>query len=282
MSVDARNGLSLPRAGFWRRAIAWIIDALLTLLITSIIIGVPVSWLFAVTNGSVQFGLLNIGKCAPPALSILPGNLDPPPLRGWNFAVDCRSYLLGLTETARVLTVGKVSTVNHGNYRTTTSISTSYGLGADGLPRKVVSLDWLGWLFLLVYLVFLQSRYGATAGMALLRIRVMNVEFPGSVGISAVKALIRVLVFFAGFIPVLAYLVWLSLSLRAASNDSQEVAASNLMPILLTAAVLISGVFYVWILIVIVLRRDPVYDRIAKTAVVLTALVSPAPEIRTG
>jgi RDD family len=171
------------------------------------------------------------------------------------------------------VTVGKAWTDNHGS----NSVFRSYGLGTDGRPRSVVSVNWLGWLLFFLYLVLPQSRYGATAGMVLLSIQVMNVASPSSVGIPPVKAAIRVLLFCVGLIPVSAYLIWQVLTLQAISNKSREMAgATSSMPILLTTALLLSGAFYVWVLIDIVRRRDPVYDRIAKTAVVLRALSAPA------
>ena len=204
----------------------------------------------------------------------LPGDLEPPPPSDANFAVDCRYSLLGLADTGRVLTVGKISTVNQGYSSATTSIGRTYGLGADGLRRGVVSLDGLVLLFFLIYLILLQSRYGATAGMALLKIRVISAESPRSVGVPPLKALIRLVVLFVGFIPVLAYLIWRFLPREA---DLQQFLGypSRSAPILLTAALLLSGAFYLWILIDVIRRRDPVYDRIARTAVVFRSGARP-------
>ena len=275
LSADAR-GVSEPRAGFWRRGIAWSIDGLVATVLAGVIIAIPVAWVFAATNGAVQFGgpsLVILEKCTPAALNHLPGGLEPPPASDANFAVDCRYSLLGLADTGRVLTVGKVSTVNQGYSSTTTSIGRTYGLGADGLPRSVVSLDGLVLLFFLLYLILLQSRYGATAGMALLKIRVIRVESPRSVGVPPLKALIRLVVLFVGFVPVLAYLIWRFLPREADLNNSGY--ASRSAPILLTAALLLSGAFYLWVLIDIIRRRDPVCDRIARTAVVLRSAARP-------
>ena len=274
LSADARDGLSQQRAGFWRRAIAWLIDVLVIFLIGSIILAIPFALLFAATNGAVQYHGFNFSKCVAVPLKVLPESLNPPPPADANFAVDCRYSAFGLADTARELMVGKISEVKQGLTSTTTFIGEKYGLGADGLPRRMVSLKGGEFLLFLLYLVVLQSRYGATAGMALLKIRVMNIESPGSVGIPPLKAFIRPLVLFAGSIPFWAYLIWMA---AHSNNALAEATATGFTPP--PVLVLIWAAYVVWIIVDIVRRRDPVYDRIAKTAVVLTAPAAPSHDL---
>jgi hypothetical protein len=167
------------RAGFWRRYVAFLIDVFIVQLLAAILVGIPVGVLFAASNGAIQFGPtertlggvsifeagwelkfagINLIHCANVDLAQLPEGLDPAPPAQATFAVDCRNFAFGFLETARGLTVGRISKEG-----TTTSTSArSYALGADGKPRKAVSLDWLPPLLFFIYLVALQCRFGAT------------------------------------------------------------------------------------------------------------------------
>ena len=207
-------------------------------------------------------------------MKVLPDSLNPPPPADADFVVDCRYSLFGLADTARDLVVGKLSTVKQGQTSTTTFTGQRYVLDKDGLPGKIVSLKGGEFLLFLLYFILLQSRHGATAGMALLKIRVMNIESPGSVGIPPLKAFIRPLVLFAGSIPFWAYLIWMA---AHSKNALAEATATGFTPP--PVLVLIWAAYVVWIIVDIVRRRDPVYDRIAKTAVVLTAPAAPSHDL---
>lgn len=121
----------LSRAGFWRRAVAFFVDALVVALPMQVL----VIALFAMTDGNVQsrFGIYGTACTALPALPIVP---TPPPPADYNSIVECRFTLAGF-DMARTLTVSKVTL--DGGF--TTSISHSYYLGADGKQRDAWSID---------------------------------------------------------------------------------------------------------------------------------------------
>jgi uncharacterized RDD family membrane protein YckC len=257
------------RAGFWRRYVAFLIDVFIVQLLAAILVGIPVGVLFAASNGAIQFGPtertlggvsifeagwelkfagINLIHCANVDLAQLPEGLDPAPPAQATFAVDCRNFAFGFLETARGLTVGRISKEG-----TTTSTSArSYALGADGKPRKAVSLDWLPPLLFFIYLVALQCRFGATLGMRPLHTRVVDLEAPGRGGIPLRKAVIRNLLLWAGVVAF--YENW------------EEMFSDSFLPWLFAADLLIAA-YVLWVLVDVVRKRDPIYDRIAGTAV---------------
>ena len=266
-------------AGFWRRAIAYSVDGLIVWLFAAIVVGIPVGLLYAATNGAIQFGPtsrsapgteaaagleVNLGglsliQCANVDLAELPEGLDPPPPPQPTFALDCRNFVFGFLETARGLTVGRVTKKGS----TTTRLYRSYVLGADGKLRRAVSLNWLLPLLFFIYLVALQSRFGATLGMRLMHIRVVNVEAPGRVGVPLGRAVVRNLLLWAGSAPVWAVF----LGFAVAYHGDLEAMFSGIFFTCLFAAALLAMAYYVWILVDLVRKRDPIYDRIARTAV---------------
>jgi len=266
-------------AGFWRRAIAYSVDGFVVWLFAAIVVGIPVGLLYAATNGAIQFGPtsriapgteaeagleFNLGgfsliQCANVDLTALPEEgLDPPPPARQTFALDCRNFVFGFLETARGLTVGRVT--KKGSM--TTTLYRSYVLGADGKPRRAVSLNWLPLLLFLIYLIALQSRFGATLGMRLMHIRVVNVEAPERVGVPLGSAVVRNLLLWAG--PAPAWAVFLGFAV-AYHGDLEAMFTGILFTCLLAAAVLAMA-YYVWIIVDLVRKKNPIYDRIAKTA----------------
>jgi len=259
------------RAGFWRRTVAYSVDGLIVALVGAVAIGIPVGLLYAASNGAVQIGSTQLNqdepsgpedeegsrfelarlrsiRCVTVNLTQLPEGLDPPPPAKATSASDCRNFAFGLLETARGLTVQRV-TEEDGK---TESSSEHYTLGADGKPRQALPLDGLIYILFFLYLVVFQRRYGATEGMAATNIRVVDIENPKNVGISLRKAALRNLLIAAPLI------------LLAVMPDSTE--SWGWFVVLVSAAFLVLA-YGLWILVDVVRKKDPIYDRIAGTAV---------------
>jgi hypothetical protein len=245
-----------PRAGFWRRAAALAVDGI----IVSLPIQILVVVLFALTNGAVQTtsGLAVKNCLTTLSATELPQGLDPPPPAGSNRAVICSSSFFGL-ETARWLTVSRVTKEGV----VTKTFSRTYTLDAQGKPRNAISLDSVVFLALFIYLIALEHRLGATWGKRLVGIRVADIERPERVGISLRKAVFRNLLIWAWAVPLLVVLL---VALIVSHGDLELLMEGNFFIWLAVAAVLaLAGCL--WVLIQIVRKLDPIYDKIAGTAV---------------
>ena len=242
------------RAGFWRRFAALLIDSLIVLIPLQILVAV----LFAYTNGAVQgnFGFV-INVCGP--VSPIPTGLQPPPPEGANQATLCSSSFFGF-ETARLLTVATVTTTGNN----TSSVFQTYGVSADGNVRDdVFDADTVAYIVLLAYLVWMEFRQGQTLGKRLLSIRVVALSNPAKIGVPLGKALKRYAVMLLGvWIMIVALLlVWFL-------SGSLENAVSW-MPVLIAGG-LISVAWMLWIVVSVARKTDPIHDRLAGTAVVMT------------
>src|SRR6202022_594158 len=107
----------LPRAGFWRRWLATLIDSIVVTFPFQLLAAV----LFAMTAGTVQMESGFYSYCA--AAKTVPQLLDPPPPHDSNFARVCRISFFG-APTGAVLTVGRVTR----DGSATTTVSQGYML----------------------------------------------------------------------------------------------------------------------------------------------------------
>ena len=241
------------RAGFWRRWFSTLLDIVLVWLPFQMLVAV----LFASTSGHVQISSGLVFKtCAP--VQHLPADLAPPPPEGSNFARECRFSLFG-AETARRLLVGRV--VKEGGV--TKSFSQSYSLDRDGGLVDPVSLDWPVAAIFLVYLVALKSRSGQSLGDRALRIALLDTSPGAGLAVPARKILMRYLAMATGLIPVIlttAYGIarYGSLAKAAAADEALILTVGEGLLVLIWAVVNI---------VLIVTRRDPIYDRLAGTTV---------------
>jgi hypothetical protein len=188
----------------------------------------------------------------------VPDALAPPPPAGANFAEDCGIFFFGV-QTARTLQVG------HAINERPDSVTKTYLLDRDGRPVNGVSLDWLPSAFFFVYLIAMETRTGATFGDRWLRLRVIDTVTPEVSGVPLRKIISRYLVLAIGSAPILGVLfIYYALfgfflkEVIAGSDDT-------------TRFLLFTVPWSVWnlvILVQIVRKRDPLYDRIAGTAVV--------------
>jgi hypothetical protein len=144
-------------------------------------------------------------------------------------------------------------------------VSRTEMLDEQGRPINGVDLDWLGPIILLVYLSTFQARTGATIGDRVVGIRIMDSSGDVAYGVPIRKIVIRYLAMGIGFIPI-AIVSALVFALRG--NVGSFVPGSpifNWIAVSWIAAV----AWFVVLLVQVARKRDPYYDRIAGTAVVL-------------
>lgn len=244
------------RAGFWRRVGALLIDAIIILLPLQILTAV----LFAQTNGAVQgnFGITST-ICA--TVDHLPEGLQPPPPASTNSITECRGSLFGF-ETSRTLSVGTV--VEQGN--TTTGRFLTYALDADGNPSSPFDMTWVAMLALLVYVISMEWRRGATVGKGVLGMRTVDTAAPSHIGIPLRKAITRQLAMWIGTIP--AFLVMIKALFL--SDDPLNAMSGDGFWLAFAVALLIEIAWFIWIIVSVSKKRDPIYDRIAGTSVLRT------------
>jgi hypothetical protein len=256
MNIDAKRidaTVDLPRVGFWRRWLATLIDMVIVLAPLQIVAAA----LFAATAGMVQMGNGFYRACAP--AKNIPQSLTPAPPRDSNFAHVCRVSFFGAT-TGAVLTVGR--STKQGSI--TTTVSQGYMLDKAGSPITGFSIDWIAALALLVYLVAMVTNTGKTIGDRILQIRVVDIAEPSVSVVPIRKVLMRYLAMTIGYAPMFAVLIH---QYATRGGDVEAMASGNFFGWFTYA-----GAFaFLWIallLIQIVMKRDPVYDKLAGTAVV--------------
>jgi uncharacterized RDD family membrane protein YckC len=256
---DATTGL--PRAGFWRRILSIIIDFIIVMLPFQILAAV----LFALTAGMVQMnGGLTLTTCENG--TEIPGSLDPPPPHDSNFTRVCRTSLFGAT-TGAVLTVGRVTRKG----ATTTTVNQSYALDKNGTPIRATSIDSIVDLVLLAYLVGMVWKSGRTLGARVVGVRVVDAEYPDTPGVPLRKAIIRYLAMFVGALPACA--LWVYRYVVAKGSADAMFTADAFRWFTITA--IVGALWTIVLIIQIVSKRDPVYDRLAGTAVLLTGNETP-------
>jgi uncharacterized RDD family membrane protein YckC len=253
LAVSDVEPLSL-RAGFWRRAVAFLIDALVIFVPFQVLVVA----LYASSDGAVQMTSgITFTECV--NVTRLPEGFDPPPPAGANFARLCRASFFGL-ETARWVVVGRATQEG----TTTKTITRSYAVSADGKPKQATSIDTIAVLALFLYLILLEWRFGAALGKRLVHVRVIDVARPDRVGIALRGAVLRNVAIWGGLVVMAAVLLVFYVANR---GDPDTTFSGSFFSWLAVAGVL-AAAFYVWIFVHMVARRDPIYDQIAGTAVV--------------
>jgi len=172
---------SSSRAGFWRRAVAFIIDACLIGLLISAI-GVIC---FRLTDGRMRLssGLFDITLCS----KADPQNigLPIPPHFNVTAAEDCTNRFLGLQHD-RVATITEITGSGSVIYKR----SISYPLDLNGRPAEPLYLDFL-WLILLpAYILLAEWRYARTVGKRLMDVRIRSLNAAPIDFVQALKRLV--------------------------------------------------------------------------------------------
>ena len=243
----------LPRAGFWRRWLALLIDVIIVMLPFQILAAI----LFAMTAGMIQMESGFFSYCVDG--KTIPQGLNPPPPHDSNAMRVCRISFFG-APTGAVLTVARVT--REGN--TTTTVSQGYMLDKEGTPIQGTSIDWIYQLALLAYLVGMIWRTGKTLGARIVGVRVIDTANPGASGVPIHRAVIRYLAMAIGAVPAFALLIYQSV---AVGGSADAMFTGGFFRWFAGACGL--GALWVLVLIVQIARKsDPVYDRLAGTAVV--------------
>lgn len=251
----------LPRAGFWRRLIAVLIDALVIVIPFQLIAAI----LFAMTAGKVQmFSGVTTQQCDKATIPLL---LDPPPPHDANFAQICRFKFFEAT-TGVLLTVGR--TTKEG--AVTKTLNQSYMVDEKGDPVDGIAIDWIAILAVFIYLIVMIWKTGKTIGAWMVGIRFIDAAEPGRTGIPLPKAILRYVTMWLGSVPALTLLLQ---RLLTTDRSVDAIFAGNFFQLFMIAA-LIAAVWYLFLIFQIARKRDPVYDRLAGTMVVKDARL-PAP-----
>jgi hypothetical protein len=250
----------LLRGGFWRRWAATLIDTIIVMFPFQILAVV----LFAVTAGTVQMDNGFFSFCAP--AKTIPQSLAPPPPHDSNFARVCHISFFG-APTGAILTVGR--TTREGTR--TTTVSQGYMLDKDDKPTRGTSIDWIVWLTFLIYLVGMVWKTGKTLGARVVGVKVVDVAEPGASKVPIRKAIIRYLAMAIGFVPVFAVLIY---RYAVSGGNADAMFTEDFFRWFMYAGLL--GALWVVVLIFqIANKRDPIYDRLAGTAVVRVRGVEP-------
>ncbi len=222
------------RAGFWPRLLSIIVDELIVFLPLMFLS----AGLYALSGGWLQ------GPGFPDCAFSSQIN-TPAPTR----VLECRYSFLGL-ETRHVQL----------------TISQSQMLDRAGRPINGINTDWVGSVAILAYLIAMQWRTGATIGDRIFGIRVVDLANPSGRGVPAPKIIVRYLAMSMGFAPTLAVLVGKFVIDGVAAPVSPSSPFSTDMAI----AGLLGAIWWLVIVVQIVRKRDPIYDKIAGTAALLT------------
>jgi uncharacterized RDD family membrane protein YckC len=254
-----QDGMRRPRAGFWRRLGAFLCDAALVLIPLQIVVAI----LFALTNGAIQ-GNFGFQTTLCSSLDKVPDGLQPALPEGFNSIQDCRLSLFGLV-TGRKLVVAKVTET--GNSRT--AIFRNYSLDANGSPKEgAFDVTWVAILTLLAYMVCMEWRSGETLGKRATGIRVVDVRNPAGTGIPFGRALVRQVATYAGLLPLVALEIGTVIFVSDVAR-LEALMTSQSYILLLVVAGLFGLAWMIWILVSLARKHDPIYDRLAKTAVVI-------------
>jgi hypothetical protein len=263
-AFDPETISDLPRAGFWRRWFGILIDYVVVIIPFEIIAVI----LFALTAGTVQLDTGLFRSCE--SGTTIPQALDPPPPHNSNRMTVCRVSFFGAT-TGAVLTVARVTR----SQNRTTTVSRSYMLDKNGTPIHGTSIDWIVQLCLFAYLVGMISKTGRTLGSRVVRVKIIDTANPTAPGVPLGKAVGRYLAMMIGAVPALGLLLY---QYETQGGDADRIFTADFFHWYAYAAIL--GALWVIVLVVQIARkRDPVYDRLAGTAVVINenvALARPA------
>lgn len=165
-------------------------------------------------------------------------------------------------ETSRTLSVGTV--VEQGN--TTTGHFLTYALDADGKPTSPFDMTWVAMLALLIYLIAMEWRRGATIGKRALGMTTIDTAAPSHIGIPLRKAITRQLAMWIGAIPALLVMI----KVLFLSDDPLTSMSGDAFWLAFAVALGIEIAWFIWIIVSVSKKRDPIYDRIAGTSVLRT------------
>ena len=243
----------LPRAGFWRRWLSIIIDGIIVMLPFQML----AATLFAMTAGMIQMNSGFFTSCVDG--KTIPQGLDPPPPHDSNAIRVCRVSFFG-APTAATLTVGRVTREG----TTTTTVSQGYMLDKEGTPIRGTSIDWIFNLAFIAYLVAMIWKSGRTLGARVVGVRVIATANPGASGVPLGRVIIRYLAMVIGAVPAFVLLIYQS----ATTGGGADAMFTGQFFQWFAYAAAFGGLWVIVLVIQIARKTDPVYDRLAGTAVV--------------
>lgn len=243
------------RAGFWRRFISFVIDSLVIYALLQLL----VAFLFFATDGVVQMRAgLNFLAC-----SLTQGplpQLSPPPPRDSNVALSCKVSFFGL-QTAQTLTVGRGEKVGG----ITKIIGPTYFLTKKGHAAPIPMDDYALGVFIACLIVSTWLT-GRTLGDRVVRIAMIEIAKPTQRDVSLGRVTAHYLAIYLGILPLAA--VWiLAIWMSGGNMDTLSALTNTFFFQFLIASILAIG-WGVLLLVQITNKEDPVYDRLAGTAVV--------------
>jgi uncharacterized RDD family membrane protein YckC len=125
-------------------------------------------------------------------------------------------------------------------------------------------MDWIMVCAFFIYLLAMIWKTGKTIGARAVGIRVAEAEGPRRIGVSIQKAIVRFLAMGIGFVPAIALLAYRRLT---TDGSADEMFAGSFFQLMMYS-LLIAGLWSLVLIVQIVRKRDPLYDRLAGTIVV--------------
>ena len=186
-----------------------------------------------------------------------PGDLSPAPPENSNFAVICSSYSLA-GRTGQILTVGSRSQGS----AVTQELYVNYPLDADGRPGNSIDVSWITPLAFLGYLVLAQHRFRKTIGLRMMRSQMIWTDDATAERIPFTRLAVRYAVLFAGYIPAIAVIGYTAVTVLNGSAATETLIGG------MGIGWLLGMIWWLWNVILIARKRDPIYDRVARTAIV--------------
>jgi hypothetical protein len=259
--------VDLPRAGFWRRTAAVLLDCLIILVPLQVLVVLG----FALMNGAVQgeFGFAIRSCIVSAATPELVARLQDAPA-GTSVVTYCRTSLLGFDTAGALIATANVQDRTGSGSVMTTSVSKRYPVNGRLQFVSAVDLDIPAYLVLAVGVAWQWASRGRTLAGRIVRLRLIrrdaDVITEGGIGWRAAAkrfvciALTSMIILPAGLIA--AGLLWGMSSYGLMRFDWL---AWSILGLGAVAQVIVS----ILVLIDIVCRRDPIYDRWAKTAAVV-------------
>jgi uncharacterized RDD family membrane protein YckC len=245
------------RAGFWRRAIALLLDFVIVCLPFQI----AAAALFISTDGKIHetMGLrvLQCGMLPETDLTRFKNSeLLPSPPEGANYARRCRISLFGLP-TADLLVIGRHTVEQSGPGKLVKDFFVTYPLTPNGQVTRSHNIDWLAQLALITYWLSLQTLFGQTLAMRFMKTRLVVLQRRDARGVPFWRVFLRN---FLAALPMFPMAMVLQVGVLFGDVSSQ----------LLLAAGGIAIGCGLWVFYDLVWKRDPYFDRYAGTAVIHT------------
>jgi hypothetical protein len=143
-------------------------------------------------------------------------------------------------------------------------VAQTYLAGPNGTTVKGVDLSWVAPVLFLAYLIVFQSRSGQTLGLRLMGSRLLMPSNPNVAKVPLLRIITRYAVMLGGFFPAALVAFYLSSAARNAPNDA-PLPFAGIAPLI----VVILGLGWpLWNIVLIARKQDPIFDRVAGTAVV--------------